>query len=403
MKVLLLACSLVSTFAWAGDSSVQKTPLPPEEEHWKFLLAVPGFMAGADGTAGIDGVNSNIDLGFGNLLPKIDMIWATRVEISKARFGVLGELIYLSASDGIGSDGVVKKADVRVDEYLADLTLRYRLIEGPRGYVDLLAGVRYTNLYQAVSLRPNDEAIKQAAANFTDEVSARIRERVEEVITEGRFRNALQAAISKRITNDISNITGPDPQKRSVPNAPLAYRTPGRIGETVERLAARRVNELVATASAELHAAEAAERAAAQQAVAAERARLTARAAALRSRVDQRIATAQKNLERETREVLERNLDQDVSRGDDWWDPYIGLRARYNFTSSVYVIGRGDIGGFSVGSDLMWQGEAAVGFQLTNDIYAELGYRAIGFDYNKNGLVYDMVMHGAQVTLGVLF
>ena len=75
----------------------------------------------------------------------------------------------------------------------------------------------------------------------------------------------------------------------------------------------------------------------------------------------------------------------------------------YNFTPAIYAIGRGDIGGFGVGSDLMWQAEAALGFQLTRSIFAELGYRALSLDYEKDGLTYDTITHGPQVTVGVQF
>jgi hypothetical protein len=404
LHATFIASFALGLTAFAGDND-KKTVVPttPEADRWKFLLAVPGWMPGVEGTVGLNGVNSNVNIGFNKILPKVDMIWATRAEVSKGRFGVLGELIYLSMSGSAGSDTVIKKVDVRVDEYLADLTLRYRLIEGERGYVDALAGVRYTNLYQAVTLQSNDQRIGEVAENFTAEVSARLRERIEQTLSEGRFRNAIKAEVGKRINAKIATITGPEPHEREVPNAPLAYRTPGRVGIEIERLVHRKEGELVEIATAELKQAEAAEKAAIQQAVAAERARLQRRAAALRARVDQRIATAQKELEKSVKKVLTKNLNQHASRSDDWWDPYIGVRARYNFTPAIYVIGRGDIGGFGIGSDLMWQAEAAVGFQLTRRIYTEIGYRALSFDYEKNGLTYDTITHGAQVTTGIIF
>lgn len=394
---------LTAAASFAGDTG-KKVVVPPEpEDRWKFLLAVPGWMAGVEGTVGLDGVNSNVDVGFDTILPKIDMIWATRAEVSKGRFGVLGELIYLSLSDGQGTDTVVQKVDLRVDEYLADFTLRYRVIEGPRGYVDVLAGVRYTNMYNAVSLRPNDQRISEVATEFTDDISARIRERIQETLSEGRFRNALKSAVSQRITAKLASVTGPDPAERSVPNRALAYRTPGRVGQLIESLVRREESAVVAAATADLQQAEAAEKAAVRQAVNTEKAKLRAKAAALRAKVDVRIVNAQKDLEKKITKVLKKNLNQDVSLTEDWWDPYVGLRARYNFTPAIYIIGRGDIGGFGVGSDLMWQAEAALGFQLTRSIYTELGYRALSFDYNQNGFLNETIMHGAQVTMGVMF
>lgn len=405
MKKATFALALfVSAQAFAGEPvDSKKVVVPPEEDHWKFLLAAPGWLPNVNGTVGLNGFNTHIDVGADTLVPKIDMVWATRAEVSKGRFGVLGELIYLSASDGTGTDTVVQKVDVRLDQYLADFTLRYRLLEGPRGYLDVLAGVRYTNVYQSLSLRPNDEAIKRVAENFTDEIGDRLSERIKDTLSEGRFRNALKDLVAGRIGDKIASVTGRDSAERSVGNAPLGYRTEGRVGSLIERLVRRRERELVANAVADLRAAEEAEKAALQEKAAAAREKLKAKAAQLRAKVDGRIASTKKQIERDIRKALTKNLDQDVTRDDAWWDPYVGLRARYNFNSTFYVIARGDIGGFGVGSELMWQAEGALGCQLSNSIYAELGYRALSFDYDNNGLVYDVITHGAQLTMGVEF
>ena len=42
-------------------------------------------------------------------------------------------------------------------------------------------------------------------------------------------------------------------------------------------------------------------------------------------------------------------------------------------------------------------------WQKTGSIYAELGYRALSFDYDHDGLTYDTITHGAQVTVGIQF
>src|SRR4051794_22125864 len=122
-----VAVSSLLTHAYAGEKSVEKELVPPADDSWRFLLAVPGWMAGVDGTVGIHGANSHVDLGFNTILPRLDMIWATRVEVSTGRFGMLGELVYLSMSDGMDTGTVIKKVDVGLDEYLGDFTLRYRL------------------------------------------------------------------------------------------------------------------------------------------------------------------------------------------------------------------------------------------------------------------------------------
>jgi hypothetical protein len=64
---------------------------------------------------------------------------------------------------------------------------------------------------------------------------------------------------------------------------------------------------------------------------------------------------------------------------------------------------RGDIGGVGVGCDLTWQAEAVLGCQLTSRIFAEADYPALSIDYDNDGLLYDVIMHGAQVTVGIQF
>ena len=100
---------------------------------------------------------------------------------------------------------------------------------------------------------------------------------------------------------------------------------------------------------------------------------------------------------------LNTTLDQAISRNDDWWDPYVGLRGRYYFYPAFYTNAKADIGGFSVGSKLSWTAELALGYQFSPNIFAELGYRAAGVDYQKDQLLIDTITHGAQLTLGVQF
>jgi hypothetical protein len=51
----------------------------------------------------------------------------------------------------------------------------------------------------------------------------------------------------------------------------------------------------------------------------------------------------------------------------------------------------------------MWHFEGAIGVQLTHRIFAEAGYRALSFDYNQDGLTYDVITKGAQLTVGLEF
>jgi hypothetical protein len=99
---------------------------------------------------------------------------------------------------------------------------------------------------------------------------------------------------------------------------------------------------------------------------------------------------------------LDKSLNQTLSKDDYWLDPYGGLRVRYNFNKTFYTAVRGEVGG-GVDSNLMWEVEGVVGINWTHAIFTELGYRALSVDYDNNGLLFDAIMHGPQITTGITF
>jgi hypothetical protein len=254
------------------------------------------------------------------------MIADVRAEAHKGRFSIMGEFFYMSLSDGKATDTVVKKLDVRVDETMGDLGVGWRLIESPRGYLDVIGGVRYMNVYQRLTLQPNDERIDEVVDSLAAAVGNRLRSRLEQVLVA---------------------LGGGSP---TVPIAPLD------------------ANQAAALAAAIEH--------------------FKGTAAEKRAMIAQRLHDA---------------LDRRISRTDDWWDPYVGIRGRYNLNEKFYLSAKADIGGFTVGSDVSWTAEAALGCQLSQHIYTEVAFRALGVDYEKNGLLMDTVTYGPQVTLGINF
>jgi hypothetical protein len=375
-----LALALLgSTAAFAGVPD-QKMVEAPFDDHWKFDLAVPGWMAGVEGTVGIDGIDSNIDLRFKGLINKIDMVWATRAEASKGRFGIMGELVYMSLSDSIGVGGPLRNVDVRLDQYLGDFGLRWRLIEGRRGFVDAIIGVRYTNLFQHLHLQGDDAGISQTSSNLVNDVEGLIRQHSNGELSEHEFSNEITDAVHAHVAAELSDILGPNPKRRLLAIGPLAARHPVVVANLIEDI----IHE---------------EEARLQKAIKAIPANAANRSAQMQKEID----AAEQRMTKRIASTLDKELNRSFSRGDDWWDPYVGVRARYNFTPAFYAIGRAEIGGFGVGSNLMWQLEGSLGLQITRCLYAEAGYRALSVDYDRGGLEYDTITHGAQVTVGVVF
>jgi hypothetical protein len=367
-----LALTGIANFHAAAGELDKKVTIPPTplDDGWRFSLSSPGLIPSLVGDIGIHGAITHVDLDPGVIIRHIDMVASLRAEAGKGRFGITADVLYLSLSDGVGPGTVVKKVDLQVDEFIGDLGLYWRLLEGKRGYLDVIGGVRYVNLYQKVALQPDAERITETSTALVDNVGNRLRTRLSE--------SGLRDVIEQQFRTQLAALQGKQP---TLPIGPIGdgARTP-ILDRIRQRIDARKV-ELAAALQARAQAA----------------------TAALRARAQARLDDIKRDVSREIARSLEKGLDQTVSRTDDWWDPYIGLRGRFNLTDRLYFTAKGDVGGFGVGSDLTWQVEGALGFQVTKNISAEAGYRALGIDYDHGGLTYDTITHGAQVTLGLTF
>ena len=92
-----------------------------------------------------------------------------------------------------------------------------------------------------------------------------------------------------------------------------------------------------------------------------------------------------------------------VSRGteEQWVDPIVGGRLRVPLGNSpLEFIGRGDIGGFGIGSDFAWQLATHLGVQVTDWLSILAGYRWLDIDYEDTEgtpFLYDIQTSGPQV------
>jgi hypothetical protein len=100
-------------------------------------------------------------------------------------------------------------------------------------------------------------------------------------------------------------------------------------------------------------------------------------------------------------------LSRRVEKSKDWIDPIIGARFRADLSKKFSLAVRGDIGGFSVGSDFTWNASAILGYHFSQTVSAWLGYRALGVDYESGSgfskFKYDVIMQGPIVGLGFHF
>jgi hypothetical protein len=86
-----------------------------------------------------------------------------------------------------------------------------------------------------------------------------------------------------------------------------------------------------------------------------------------------------------------------------WADPIIGLRGRYYVSRAVFLNGYGDVGGFGAGSELSWQVLGAIGVQAARWCDVQLGYRALGFEYQGGRGKQELTTHGPIIGATIRF
>ncbi len=96
-----------------------------------------------------------------------------------------------------------------------------------------------------------------------------------------------------------------------------------------------------------------------------------------------------------------------LRRGDDWLDPFVGVRVVHYLSERWFLPARADIGGFGVGSDFSWNLQAGVGYAFSDHVAIVTQYKALAVDYSNDEasttgfFEYDAIQHGAL--LGLVF
>src|SRR4029453_10878475 len=362
----------------AGTLELQpKESAPPtitQPEPWQFTIAVPGWLASMNGTIGVRGVNADIDVPVTEVLQHLDMIFSARAAAQKGPFGISGEVFYIGLSDNTQINRMINNIHEQVDLTLVDGALSWRLFNQPRWSLDFAAGTHYTSVYDRLELHNDPAAIQRASEQFVNYIAADLRERLDQDISNSEFLQILKSTIKEDIISRIGDRLEDHERHPNIPIGPLGGRIRQKIANIVEDFIDLKLDALRARIDA-----------------------LHLRGEARRAAVARAVNAAKAQIANQLASTLAAKRGQTLSRDDYWFDPYVGLRARYNFNKTYYTAVRGEIGGFGVGADFMWEVETVIGINLTRNIFTEIGYRALGANFEENNFKFDVVTHGAQI------
>jgi hypothetical protein len=164
--------------------SKEIAPPPPTitDDQWHFNFGITGWIAFLSGEVGLRGVNTDVYLGFDKILNQVTGMGPFSADVRKGRFGVYADILYLNLSDTVYPSGLLSSTNLDLSEYLVDGEVYYRVFEGPRGWLDLRAGARYTNLYSNLGLVGNGPAIEQAATDLVNAANGDLRELLDRLL-----------------------------------------------------------------------------------------------------------------------------------------------------------------------------------------------------------------------------
>jgi hypothetical protein len=99
------------------------------------------------------------------------------------------------------------------------------------------------------------------------------------------------------------------------------------------------------------------------------------------------------------------NVPQTSSQTENWVDPIIGALYNWNITDKWQLMIRGDIGGFSVGSNFTWNAVGLINFKVWKYGSIMAGYRALYQNYKDGSGIdefkYDVTMHGPILAFNI--
>lgn len=84
-----------------------------------------------------------------------------------------------------------------------------------------------------------------------------------------------------------------------------------------------------------------------------------------------------------------------------WTDGIIALHILHPLSNSISLAGYADIG--TGGSDFTYQFIAGINWQFANDFDLKIGYRHLYWDYEKDGLLWDITARGPYLGVGIQF
>jgi hypothetical protein len=289
--------------------------------------------------------------------------------------------------------------EVDMKQFIGELSLACRVYDSPNGFVDVYGGIRYNDLSMDFEASLDSAGIQSVSDNASGRILEGLGERAAAIVqpktasykagTAAR-RTAIETQVTSAIESEADGRV-----KRELEKQLIRIRRDG--GLDARDIASNRIVRAVKAERLALA------RSTAQLEVARLKASVDAALQARVARAQSRVARDEAQLAAAINKQLTNRLPTSVSADKDWMDPVIGVRAQWNINDKWFLAGKSDIGGFGVGSDLTWTMQGTFGYNFTEKVSAELGYRYLDTDYQDGAFTYDLAEAGFYTGLNIRF
>lgn len=397
---LAACCQISSTLGGSLAESQIATTEPAKVSGWEFRIEPYGWLTGLDGSIEVGPLISNIDASFSDILDNINMAAALQFEARNGRWGIIADGFYADLGASGSTPGpLYDSVSLGMKQFIGELSVAYRVYESPKAFVDVYGGIRYNDLSVDVNATLEPAGIQSVSASASERIITGLDERVTAIVEPkiaaykagaAAKRSAIETQIKSAIEAEADGRVKRDLERQLV----QIHRDGGLNSRDI---ASNRIIRAVKSERLALA------RSTAQLEVAQLKASVDASKQALVAKAQSRVAQAQQNLTNAINNELSSSLPTSASAGKSWLDPIVGVRAQWNINDKWFLAGKCDIGGFGVGSALAWALQGTVGYNFTNNVSAELGYRYLQTDYEDGSFKYDVAEAGLYTGLNIKF
>ena len=245
LLAVLPAAGFAGSPAPSPKAPVASVTTQPADD-WQVTASAYGWLAGLEGTTGVKGFTSEVDVPFSGILDHLDMTASINLEAQKGRWGGWIDGMYLKVSAGGETpDPLLDIVNVSVTQVAAEAALFYRVWQGDRGSLDLYAGARYMSVKGDLSLSLSDEGVEQVSSNLSarliDEILSGVKSKAAPVLEAKKAQLTSQLASQAAVLLQDLKAIG-----ESHPGLINTIKQSERLQQALRDVASARIDEQVA-------------------------------------------------------------------------------------------------------------------------------------------------------------